>query len=261
MTNDAAIISRLPPCNWRFPEPSQADPAGEGLVAVGADLQPQTILAAYQKGIFPWFCRDDPICWWCPEPRCIIAPKTFKPSKTLIRTIKKNQYTLTLNQNFPAVIQACADTRADVDGTWISPDIIQGYSGLHAAGVAHSIEVWQANPTTPKQPILVGGLYGVQLGRMFFGESMFSKHTDTSKIAFTFLMKLCAASRFESVDCQLPNAHLMSLGAITQPRAEFLEKLSEALLYPTPNWNLLQNRHINCSELLTDALFSCLIEQ
>jgi leucyl/phenylalanyl-tRNA---protein transferase len=254
------ITSPFPPCSWVFPEPIQADPTGEGLVAVGADLEPQTILAAYQKGIFPWFNQDDPICWWCPEPRCIIVPMTFKPSKTLIRTIKKNLYTVTLNQNFAAVIQACADTRADNDGTWISPEIIRGYSGLHAAALAHSIEVWQANPATPEHPILVGGLYGVQLGRVFFGESMFSKKTDASKIAFTFLMKLCGASRFQFVDCQLPNPHLMSLGAITQPRAEFLEKLSDALRHPAPHWNLLQNRHINCSELLTDSLFSCLIE-
>ena len=255
------MTSRLPPCNWLFPEPAQADPTGEGLVAVGADLEPQTILAAYQKGIFPWFSGDDPICWWCPEPRCIIVPRTFKPSKTLIRTIKKNQYTLTLNHNFAAVIQACADARADADGTWISPNIIRGYSGLHAARLAHSIEVWQVSPAVSGQRILVGGLYGVQLGRTFFGESMFSTRTDVSKMAFTFLMQLCAASRFEFVDCQLPNDHLMSLGAITQPRAEFLKKLADAIREPSPNWDLLQNRHINCSELLTDSLFSGLIEE
>lgn len=252
--------SRLPPSNWQFPDPIKADPIGEGLVAVGADLAPETILAAYQQGIFPWFSGDDPICWWSPEPRCIILPETFKPSKTLIRTIKKNQYTLSLNHSFTAVMQACADARAHAEGTWISQDIIQGYSGLHAAELAHSIEVWQRNPDQLEERTLVGGLYGVQLGRAFFGESMFSKQTDVSKIAFTFLMQLCAASQFPFVDCQLPNSHLMSLGAITMPRLEFLNKLKTVLNQPAPNWKLLQNRQINCAELLTNSLFSGLIE-
>jgi leucyl/phenylalanyl-tRNA--protein transferase len=254
------ISSRLPPSHWQFPDPIQADPIGEGLVAVGADLAPETILEAYQKGIFPWFSGDDPICWWSPEPRCIILPESFKPSKTLIRRLKKNQYTLSLNHSFTAVMQACADARAHAEGTWISQDIIRGYSGLHAVGLAHSIEVWQANHEAAGEPILVGGLYGVQLGRAFFGESMFSKQTDVSKIAFTFLMRLCAASHFPFVDCQLPNAHLMSLGAITMPRAAFLEKLKDVHNQPAPNWKLLQNRQINCAELLTNSLFSGLIE-
>ncbi len=255
-----ATLSSLPPCYWQFPDPIQADPVGEGLVAVGADLLPATILAAYQKGIFPWFSGDDPIYWWSPEPRCIILPETFKPSKTLIRSIKKNQYTITLNQDFTAVMQACADARAHAEGTWISKDIIQGYSGLHAVGLAHSIEVWQRNDDTQEKSKLVGGLYGVQLGRAFFGESMFSTQTDVSKMAFMFLMQLCAASHFPFVDCQLPNSHLMSLGAITQPRVEFLEKLKDVLAKSAPNWNLLQNRQFNCAELLTNSLFSGLIE-
>ena len=252
------MTSVLPQTRWQFPDPIQADPLGEGLVAVGADLAPETILAAYQLGIFPWFSGDDPICWWSPEPRCIIQPETFKPSKTLIRQIKKNQYTLTVNQNFSAVMQACADARAHAEGTWISSDIIQGYCGLHAAGLAHSIEVWEA--TEQEQPLLVGGLYGVQLGRAFFGESMFSQRTDVSKMAFTFLMKLCAASHFPFVDCQLPNDHLMSLGAITIPRSQFLTELKTVLAQPAPQWKLLQNHHFNCVELLTDDLFSGFIE-
>ncbi len=227
-------------------------------MAVGADLAPETILAAYQLGIFPWFSGDDPICWWSPEPRCIILPETFKPSQTLIRSIKKNQYTLTINQNFAAVMQACADARAHTEGTWISSDIIQGYCGLHTVGLAHSIEVWEN--LDQEKPVLVGGLYGVQLGRAFFGESMFSLRTDVSKMAFTFLMKLCAASHFPFVDCQLPNDHLMSLGAITMPRQQFLSALQDVLTQPVPDWKLLQNRPFNCTELLTDGLFSGLIE-
>ncbi|MBC7751461.1 MAG: leucyl/phenylalanyl-tRNA--protein transferase [Candidatus Saccharibacteria bacterium] len=249
---------RLPQTRWHFPDPIQADPLGEGLVAVGADLAPETILAAYERGIFPWFSGNDPICWWSPEPRCVILPETFKPSKTLIRNIKKNQYTFTINQNFAAVMQACADARAHAEGTWISDDIISGYCGLHAVGLAHSIEVWESREQ--EKPLLVGGLYGVQLGRAFFGESMFSKRTDVSKMAFTFLMKLCAASHFPFVDCQLPNNHLMSLGAITMPRKQFLTSLKNVLLQPAPNWKLLQNHHFNGSELLTEGLFSGFIE-
>ncbi len=249
---------KLPPSSWQFPDPIQADPQGEGLVAVGADLAPETILAAYQAGIFPWFNEDDPICWWSPEPRCIITPESFKPSKTLIRSFKKNLYTLTLDHSFVAVMRACAAVRADAEGTWINEDIIQGYCGLHAAGFAHSVEVWAQDDQGDKA--LVGGLYGVQLGQAFFGESMFSTRTDVSKMAFSFLMKLCAASDFPFVDCQLANDHLMSLGATTLPRAQFLHQLKQVLARPAPNWHLLQNRHFNCAELLTADLFSGLIQ-
>ena len=250
--------ARLPPSLWQFPDPIQADPQGEGLVAVGADLAPETILAAYRAGIFPWFNEDDPICWWSPEPRCIITPHTFKPSKTLIRALKKNQYTLTLDHSFAAVMRACAGVRAYAEGTWINEEIITGYCGLHAAGLAHSVEVWEQ--TEQGDATLVGGLYGVQIGQTFFGESMFSLRTDVSKMAFTFLMKLCEASNFPFVDCQLPNEHLMSLGATTQPRAQFLHHLKQVLAQPAPDWHLLQNRHFNCAELLTAELFSGLIE-
>jgi leucyl/phenylalanyl-tRNA--protein transferase len=254
------LSSQLPRSNWQFPDPLQADQIGEGLIAVGADLAPETILAAYQKGIFPWFSGDDPICWWSPEPRCIILPEYFQPSKSLIRNIKKNQYSLSLNHDFTGVMQACADARAHAEGTWISKDIVRGYTGLHAVGLAHSVEVWQTSHNDDEQT-LVGGLYGVQLGRAFFGESMFSKQTDVSKMAFMFLMQLCVASHFPFVDCQLPNAHLMSLGATTIPRVEFLAKLKDVLDQPAPNWKLLQNRQFKCAELLTNSLFSGFIEQ
>ena len=249
----------LPPAAWHFPDPAQTDPHGEGLVAVGADLEPATILAAYQAGIFPWFNPDDPICWWSPEPRCIIRPDTYKPSKTLIRSLKKNQYTLTLDQDFAAVMRACAGARAYAEGTWINEGIIAGYCGLHEVGLAHSVEVWE-QVSNDQLPILVGGLYGVQIGRAFFGESMFSLRTDVSKMAFYFLMQLCAASEFPFVDCQLPNTHLMSLGATTLPRAQFLHELSQVLRQPAPNWQLLQNHQFPCNQLLTDTLFSGLIQ-
>ncbi|MEC7119945.1 MAG: leucyl/phenylalanyl-tRNA--protein transferase, partial [Pseudomonadota bacterium] len=238
--------SPLPPAQYRFPDPIQADPLGEGLIATGGDLAPATIWQAYQQGLFPWFNADDPICWWSPEPRCVIYPDQFKPSKSLIRQIKKNQYHITLSHAFEQVIHACADTRAYAEGTWINPDIIAGYTGLYEVGLAHSIEVWQ-------QDTLVGGLYGVQLGAGFFGESMFSRQTDVSKMAFYFLMKLCAASGMLWVDCQLPNDHLMSLGATTLPRATFLAQLQRVTAAPAPDWEEIQHRRYAVVELLDDA--------
>lgn len=238
----------LPPSRYEFPDPLLADPEQDGLIATGADLEPATILAAYQKGIFPWFSGDDPICWWSPEPRCVIYPEQFAPSKSLIRQIKKNQYQFTLSQAFRQVISACAATRQDAEGTWISRDIIEGYTGLHQAGLAHSIEIWEADQ-------LVGGLYGVQLGQGFFGESMFSLRTDVSKMAFFALMRLCAASKLPWVDCQLPNDHLMSLGASTLPRPDFLRQLPAVLAAPAPDWQAVQQQRYAVAQLLDDRLF------
>lgn len=238
----------LPPSRYEFPDPLLADPEQDGLIATGADLEPATILAAYQKGIFPWFSGDDPICWWSPEPRCVIYPEQFAPSKSLIRQIKKNQYQFTLSQAFRQVISACAATRQDAEGTWISRDIIEGYTGLHQAGLAHSIEIWEGDQ-------LVGGLYGVQLGQGFFGESMFSLRTDVSKMAFFALMRLCAASKLPWVDCQLPNDHLMSLGASTLPRPDFLRQLPAVLAAPAPDWQAVQQQRYAVAQLLDDRLF------
>lgn len=243
----------LPPSQYHFPDPQKVDPMGDGLIASGADLSPSTIVAAYERGLFPWFSQGDPIYWWSPDPRCVIYPAQFVPSKSLQRNLKKNQYTLTLDRDFNAMIRACAEARAYADSTWISEDIIRGYSGLHQAGLAHSIEVWQ-------QSELVGGLYGVQLGQGFFGESMFSRRSDVSKIAFCFLMKLCQHAGFRWVDCQLPNDHLMSLGATTLPRAEFLAELKNVLRLTPPDWTTLKNKHFFSSDLLTDAPFSGLIQ-
>jgi leucyl/phenylalanyl-tRNA--protein transferase len=246
------MSNTLPPSQYLFPNPLDVDPDGDGLIATGGDLAPSTILAAYKQGLFPWFSADDPICWWSPEPRCIIEPQHFEPSKSLKRQLKKNQYQITLSQSFTEVITACAGTRPYADSTWISQEIIAGYSGLHQAGLAHSVEVWDGD-------VLVGGLYGVQLGGAFFGESMFSHRTDVSKMAFYFLMRLCAASSFRWIDCQLPNEHLMSLGAITKPRAEFLHELSQVLKLSPPDWQLVRQQRFSCLDLLTDALFSGLI--
>lgn len=243
----------LPPCPYEFPEPALADPEGEGLVAIGADLAPSTILEAYQHGIFPWFSKDEPICWWSPDPRCIIIPHEFQPSKSLLRQLKKDQYTITLNRVFEQVMQACAAPRAYADDTWISEQIIQGYTGLHQAGYAHSVEIWENNE-------LVGGLYGVQLGQAFFGESMFSRRTDVSKMAFYFLMQLCAASKFPWVDCQLPNEHLMSLGATTLPRKNFLAQLPHVLTKSPPDWRLVQQQVFTTRQIMSPHLFLDLIK-
>lgn len=256
---------------YHFPDPEAVDPLGEGLVAVGGDLQPHTILTAYQQGIFPWFNPGDPIMWWCPEPRCLIYPDAFTPSRSLRATARKQGYWLTLNVAFESVIAACAAPRDYANGTWISKYIQAGYTALHHAGYAFSVEVWAQPPasaTDTDRPVwlsesqpteLVGGLYGIQLGQAFFGESMFSRRTDVSKLAFWYLMRLCAASGMPWVDCQLPNDHLMRLGATTQSRAEFLAGLPIALDRPRPDWSVLTQQAIPATGLLTDGLFSDLI--
>lgn len=243
---------RLPASQFQFPDPEQVDPTGEGIIGIGADLSPSTLLEAYCHGIFPWFSKDEPICWWSPEPRCIIYPHAFQPSKSLIRQLKKDRYTLTLSHAFEQVVRACAEPRAYAQETWITEDIIAGYSGLHQAGLAHSIEVWDGEQ-------LVGGLYGVQIGRAFFGESMFSRQTDVSKMAFCFLMKLCTASDFAWVDCQLPNDHLMSLGATTLPRRDFLEQLTPVLMQRPPNWQAVMAQSFATQYILTTDAFLDLI--
>ena len=243
---------RLPVSQFQFPNPEQVDPQGEGIVGIGADLSPSTLLEAYCHGIFPWFSKNDPICWWSPDPRCIIYPKQFQPSKSLIRQLKKDRYTITLSHAFEQVVRACAEPRAYAQKTWITEGIIAGYTGLHDAGLAHSVEVWEGTQ-------LVGGLYGVQIGRAFFGESMFSRQTDVSKMAFCFLMKLCAASDFAWVDCQLPNDHLLSLGATTLPRHEFLQQLKTVIMQVPPNWQAFTARAFPTQYILTTDAFLDLI--
>ena len=247
MTND--LLSS----QYAFPNPAEADPEGTGLVAMGADLHPSTLLNAYCHGIFPWFAKDEPVCWWSPEPRCIIYPKQFKASKSLIRQLKKQRYHLTLSHAFEQVVKACAEPRAYTHDTWISQEIVTGYTGLYEAGFAHSVEVWEDEQ-------LVGGLYGVQLGGAFFGESMFSRQTDVSKMAFCFLMTLCAASGIDWVDCQLPNDHLMSLGATTLSRADFLSQLPQSIQQQPPNWQAIRQQRFDSQYILTTKAFLDLLQ-
>ena len=178
-----------------------------GLLAVGGDLKPERLIAAYRQGIFPWYEDPQPILWWSPHPRAVLFPAKVLVSRSLKKRIKRGEYTVSCDQAFKEVVRSCALTpRRNQDGTWITNDIYQAYNELHKMGVAHSIEVWY-------QDKLVGGLYGLAIGRIFFGESMFSLRTDASKVAFVSLASQLQQWDFEMIDCQVSNPHLMSLGA------------------------------------------------
>ncbi|MDM1782692.1 leucyl/phenylalanyl-tRNA--protein transferase [Acinetobacter sp. 10FS3-1] len=223
----------LIPSQFVFPDPVEVDPEGEGLICIGADLSPATLYEAYSHGLFPWFSEGDPICWWSPEPRCIIRPQDYHPSKSLIRSMKKKDYRISINQAFEKVIRACALPRSYANETWISEDIIQGYCQMFTAGYAYSIEVWDETQ-------LVGGLYGVTIGQGCFGESMFSTQTDVSKMAFYTLMLIGQENQLPWIDCQLVNDHLLSLGACTISRQTYLKSLQNVIKQPAVNWKSYQ---------------------
>jgi len=223
-------IPWLHPNNTDFPSPTLALDDPNGLLAAGGDLSPQRILAAYQRGIFPWFNPGDPILWWSPNPRTVIFPAQLHISKSLRKTLRQNLYRVTFDDCFSDVMRACAAPRNYAKGTWISNDIIAGYTALHVQGFAHSVEVWREDE-------LVGGLYGMALGRIFFGESMFSRADNASKVGFAHLVRQLVAWNFELIDCQIANDHLFSLGAVEIPREEFQQYLldfaHETAAYPT----------------------------
>ena len=181
----------------------------------GANLKPERVLSAYRQGIFPWYSEGEPILWWSPDPRCVIWPDELKISRSLRRVIKKQQYQISHSQAFRSVVEACSEPRGDTEGTWITADMLNAYCVLAQQRHAESIEVWEGET-------LVGGLYGVVVGRAFVGESMFSRRSDTSKIA---LVSLAGSGRFDMIDCQLPTAHLMSMGATQIPRDNYIEVL------------------------------------
>ncbi len=219
---------------YDFPNPAEVDPDGVGLVAMGGDLAPETLISAYAQGLFPWFNAEEPVAWWCPEPRCVMLPADYQPSKSLRRQAKSERWQLTLNQSFDEVMHACSLPRSEGlpegEHTWIHEDMIEAYTELHAYGFAHSIEVWD-----DKQQ-LIGGLYGLKIGNIYFGESMFHRASNASKLAFWGLMRLCVQSDVALVDCQLPNEHLMSLGATTLPRTEFLMQLDTLISGRSVKW-------------------------
>ncbi|WP_394651541.1 leucyl/phenylalanyl-tRNA--protein transferase [uncultured Acinetobacter sp.] len=223
------------PSMYVFPDPVEADPEGQGLICIGADLEPSTLFEAYTHGLFPWFNEGDPICWWSPDPRCVIYPEQYRPSKTLIRSMKKYDYQVTINRAFEQVVRACAMPRNYTNDTWISEDIVQGYVELFKAGYGYSVEVWQEDQ-------LVGGLYGVSIGKGCFGESMFSTRTDASKMAFYTLMLIGQEHQVRWIDCQLVNDHLLSLGACTLSRQDYLKSLQDVIIEPPINWKKYSER-------------------
>lgn len=197
-----------------FPDPEQADESG--LLAIGGNLSPGTLLKAYSSGIFPWYNEDEPICWFSPEERCVIFTDKIKVSKSMRQLLRKNVFTITCNQAFEQVIEHCAGVfRPDQDGTWIVAEMQQAYKQMHALGHATSIEVWQNEQ-------LVGGLYGIEQGAVFCGESMFSLVPNASKAA---LIHLCSDYGYALIDCQVENPHLLSMGAEIIGRHQFLELL------------------------------------
>lgn len=216
-----------------FPSPRQALTEPNGLLAVGGDLSIERLQLAYANGIFPWYSDDQPILWWSPNPRCVLFPDRIHISRSLRKRLHKSDYQVTIDQAFSEVIRACAAPRGRQDGTWITRDIEVAYRRLHELGMAHSFECWQDGQ-------LVGGLYGVAMGRCFFGESMFSRATDASKIAFVHLAGQLRAWNYAIIDCQVENPHLISLGAESIPRDRFLSILLENRdLEPVPHqWSL-----------------------
>lgn len=199
-----------------------------GLLAAGGDLSPQRLLAAYCKGIFPWFNEEDPILWWSPDPRMVLFPDELKVSRSLRKVLKRAQYEIRTDYNFMQVMQVCAAPRKGQPGTWIHPEMVAAYTALHEMGLAHSVETWVGDQ-------LVGGLYGVALGKVFFGESMFSRVPDASKIAFVHLVRQLKDWNFNVIDCQVKTAHLASLGAREIPRTEFTQILESSIMNTNPS--------------------------
>ncbi len=216
---------------YDFPPIEKALEHPDGLLAVGGDLTPSRIIVAYRLGIFPWYNDNEPVLWWSPGQRMVLFPECLYVSRSLRKTIRKNKFTVTLDQNFREVIKACAGSRRNQNGTWITDEMREAYCQLHDYGFAHSVESWYEGN-------LVGGLYGIALGNVFFGESMFSRVSDASKVAFAHLVGQLQRWGYELIDCQVRTNHLQSLGAVEIPRQQYralLDCLCEAPGY-TGEW-------------------------
>ena len=228
-------IKALDPFNpdQAFPDPAQALREPDGLLAYGGCLSASRLLNAYRHGIFPWYNPGEPILWWSPNPRLVLFPEHLKVTRSLQKTLRKQLFVIHYNRSFAQVMAACAAPRSAQGGTWISPDILSAYTNLHQLGWAHSVEAWRDNE-------LVGGLYGVAIGRVFFGESMFHRETDASKVVFVEMVKQLHSWGYELIDCQVSSPHLLSLGAEEIPRAEFQSLLKRYCgLAPEPlAWRL-----------------------
>ena len=227
------MIFRLDPDPYsNFPDVALAEVEPNGLLAVGGDLSPIRLINAYRHGIFPWFGKDEPILWWSPDPRTVLYPQKIRISRSLRKTLQRGLFHVTYDQAFQQVIKACSKPRNGSPGTWLVPRMIRAYTDLHKLGMAHSVEVWQ-------QERLVGGLYGVAIGRVFYGESMFSRVSDSSKVALVHLCQTLLALDYKLIDCQVYTRHLISLGAEEIPREQFCQQLD--------NWCTLPRQPISWS--------------
>jgi leucyl/phenylalanyl-tRNA--protein transferase len=215
-----------------FPPVSKALKSPNGLLCAGGDLSPERIVDAYSHGIFPWFSRGEPILWWSPDPRMVLFPDELKVSRSLRKTVAHGGYETRFDTSFRAVMQECAAPREGQGGTWIVPEMIDAYTALHERGLAHSVESWRDGE-------LMGGLYGVALGKVFFGESMFTRSPDASKVALVKLVERLKADGCRVIDCQQATPHLASLGARQIPRREFTHLVQESIQYPPSGsrWN------------------------
>ncbi len=222
--------------NSPFPPTYLARSYPNGLLAIGGDLSPRRLLDAYGKGIFPWFNPGEPVVWWSPDPRCILRTENIHISKSLHKALKKSSLTVTFDKAFTAVMEACGEPRKDAPESWIHKPMLDAYTALHELGFAHSVEIWDEDD-------LVGGLYGVAIGQVFFGESMFSKVSNTSKIALVYLTGQLREWGFPIIDCQVTNDHLLSLGAEEIPRDEFEKILLEYKMRPGPPRPWIINWH------------------
>ncbi len=210
-------------------ETALADP--NGLLAAGDDLSAERLLAAYRRGIFPWFSAGQPVLWWSPDPRMVLFPSELKVSRSLAKVLRNSAYEIRFDTAFQDVMRACAAPRPGQNGTWITDDMVNAYAKLHSLGYAHSVETWVEGE-------LAGGLYGIAIGGMFYGESMFMRRRDASKIALVQLVRQLARRGFGMIDCQMRTGHLASLGGREIPRTEFSQRLAELINYalPTGNW-------------------------
>jgi leucyl/phenylalanyl-tRNA--protein transferase len=214
-----------------FPPVSKALQSPNGLLCAGGDLSPRRLVDAYSHGIFPWFSEGDPILWWSPDPRMVLFPEELRVSRSLRKSVERGDYETRFDTAFRDVIEQCAAPRDGQPGTWIVPEMAAAYTALHEAGVAHSVESWRDGE-------LVGGLYGVALGKVFFGESMFTRAPDASKVALVRLVQRLRENDFRVIDCQQATAHLASLGAREIPRKAFAQLVQESIQYPSigPRW-------------------------
>lgn len=217
-------------------ETALADP--NGLLAAGDDLSAERLLAAYRRGIFPWFSAGQPVLWWSPDPRMVLFPAELKVSRSLAKVLRNSAYEIRFDTAFQDVMRACAAPRPGQNGTWITDDMVNAYARLHSLGYAHSVETWVEGE-------LAGGLYGIAIGGMFYGESMFMRRRDASKIALVQLVRQLATRGFGMIDCQMRTGHLASLGGREIPRTEFSQRLAELINYALPNGNWTASTRID----------------